>query len=222
MTIREIRKELIEDFFESIISKKIGLDKKYKHLIVKKKDKNKEKEIEVEVETIAGLHYYFTKRRNTWLVIAYLHKTCLTYGYICVRPNSYGEICYVISTNELLLEKDFLPSNMVIHEYTPHFFDRYKERMNIDFQRKSYEYYFMHNNYGEIYDNEQKGGNYSFVKTAHGYSLGYSSLNDKYFKYNTFITPNMLGKNQCREYSDSEIEYVFIKDFMEIHNKRNP
>ena len=46
MTIREIRKELIEDFFESIISKKIGLDKKYKHLIDKNKDKNKEKEIE--------------------------------------------------------------------------------------------------------------------------------------------------------------------------------
>jgi len=213
MSHSEIRKELIDDFFESIISKKNGLDKKYKHFTLKNKEKDK--------ETIAGLHYYFTKRRNNWLVIVYVQDKSLTYGYICVRPTSYGEICYVISCNELL-EKDYLPSKMVIHEYTPHFFDRYKERINIDFQRKSYEHYFMYNNYGEIYENEQKGGSNSFVKTAHGYSLGYSSLNEKYYKYNTFITASMLGKNQCKEYSDSEIEYVVIRDFMEIHNKRNP
>lgn len=76
MSISEIRKEIIDDFFESIVSKKIGLDKKYKHFIIKNKEKEK----------IAGLHYYYSKRRNNWLVIAYVHKKCLTYGYICVRP----------------------------------------------------------------------------------------------------------------------------------------
>lgn len=209
MSNLEIKKELIGDFFESILSKKNGLDKKYKDLLAKHKGEDE----------IAGLHYYSSKRRNTWLVIAYLSNLGLTYGYICVRPSSYGEICYALSSSEIF-ERNYLPTNITIHEYSPHFFDRYKERMNIDFNRKSYEYYFMHNNYGEIYEDEQKGGNYSFVKTAHGYSLGYSSLNEKYFKYNTFITPNMLRKNQFKEYLDSEIEYVFIKDFMEMHNKR--
>lgn len=206
MTHSEIREELIEDFFESILSKRNGLDKKYRHFIIKNKDKDK----------IAGLHYYFTKRRNNWLVIAFAHKNSLSYGYICIKPSSYGEICYVVNSEELL-DKNYLPTNIIIHEFTPHFFDRYKERIDIEIQGKTYEHYFIHNNFGSIYTNEKKGDNYAFIKNTHGYALGYFSLNEKYYKYNTFITEDMLKKNQFSEHPDMQKEHLIIEKFLEMY-----
>ena len=210
MTKEDIRKEIIKDYFESIECKTNGLDIKYKRYFTKNKNK----------DTILGLHYYTSKRLNKWLVLPFARQNALGYGYVCIKGSSYGETCYAISNNDIGDDK-FTFRSIVVHEFTPHFFDRYKERYCPDYKGKITEHYFINNYFGSMYADKQKGGTHAFLITSLGFALGYYDLDRKYLKYNTFITNKMLKKNQFSEYPELYKEQEIMEKIFQEYCKKN-
>ncbi|MFA7082492.1 MAG: hypothetical protein WC135_07765 [Bacteroidales bacterium] len=210
MTRADIRKELISDFFESISDKTTGLDSKYRRYFIKNKNK----------DTILGLHYYTSKRLNKWLILPFARKNALCYGYVCIRGSSYGETCYAIGNNGIGIT-DNTPTNTVIHEFTPHLFDRYKARYCKDYDGKIIEHFFINNYFGSMYSNKEKGENYAFLMNPSGFALGYYDLDRLYFKYNTFITNEMLKQNQFSEHPDLDKQKIALEKIFELYCIKN-
>lgn len=207
MTKEDILKELIGDYYESICTKEIGLELKYRRYFAKNKNK----------DNVLGIHYYNTKRLNKWFIIVFAKQNTITYRYVCVKKLSYGETCYALS-NMSLGTREYTPYNIYVSEFSPHFFDRYRERICNDYKGNIIEYFFIRNYFGTMYSNPGKGGNNVFLATQEGYALGYID-NLRYFKYNTFISTKMVKEKQFSEYPDLEKNQYILEKILEYFLK---
>lgn len=207
MTKDDILKELIGDYYESLSNKEIGLELKYKRYFAKNKNK----------DGLLGIHYYKTNRLNKWFIIVFAKQNIMTYGYVCVKTSPYGETCYALSNHSLGMS-EFTPYNIYVSEFTPHFFDRYKERVCKDYKGNIIEYFFTKNYFGAMYSDYSKGGNHVFLANHEGYALGYFD-NIRYFKYNTFISTEMVKEKQFSEYPDLEKNQYILEKILEYFCK---
>lgn len=194
MNAEEIYKELKRDSLY-ILDKFDGLNKKYRRACqMSRKDGIK----------FLGKHTYRTKYGNEWTVnaSAVFRELELAMG-IALRGN-YGTAYYQLTIPEGLGYRDY-----VVLIYTPHFFDRLKERVG----RTADEYFA---NYVGLQVGAEPKSNSLYLSDAHGVGLGRRMQgNAQVYRVNTYITHDMLYEEQkvfayngVRESGLTEDEYL--------------
>jgi hypothetical protein len=177
MTLAEIRKEIERDYF--ILTRKMNY---FDHDIKKKLGKALKKQ-----DYIKSFDYY-SKYKNHWIYTVFITKKKSNFSSLMLYHNGKGHAGIAIT-----------PDLLIVY-HTGHFFERYNERGKLglktleDIMRA----YLLENNLIEYREVEDVAPGISkvFCIISSGIILGILNKQLRFIKANTFLTNDMLHKNQ--------------------------
>jgi len=177
MSLEEIRKEIDKDF--PILKRKMGF---VAHDLTKKLSKE-------QLKAGFGVFYYYTsKYKNQWLYRIFVTKKENMFGAILFYHNKLGIVAIGVSTE------------LHIMYHTRHFFARYNERLHLGLDSldeivRAYMNMEINVNIQELEELEP-GIMTIFCTIKSGVILGVYHRDLKLIKANTFITYEMMRKDQ--------------------------
>lgn len=189
MTLSEIKSEIARDY--PIVRRKAEYTGvKMKHIF---HPHGKESKIQ--------LLDYVSKNKNNWIIRIEVNKKELKMSFLVYFYNEIGILGIIPSDDDAF-----------IHVHTSHFFKRFNERLHLNLRTPVeilHKYLDESDSYKSKITAELAPGIFkTFTLHSLGYCLGIMDNNIKVEKLNTFITHEMLGKNQISisEYIKKETE----------------